>query len=162
MSRLPKSHLDYWKKRIRKRVYRSRAGEKRIVPEWQIRFHFRGKVIWFQLHTTDRDKAARKAREVSHYLMEHGAESAIAKFKHPMIVSKTDPTVGDFLAEVRSKVGLKERTFNTYAKKFRTLSAGVMLVKTDASKLDTFNDGYQNWVDRVESIKLSRLTACRI
>jgi len=78
-----------------------------------------------------------------------------------MIVRRTEPTVGEFLAEVRSKVGLKARTFNIYAKKFRTLSAGVIGIKSD-SKQDTCNGGYERWVDKVEAIKLSRLTPARV
>jgi hypothetical protein len=69
-----------------------------------------------------------------------------------------DPNVGEFLDAVRSDADLKSRTFEIYAQKFRQVAAGVANIKSTARTHDYRNGGRQEWLDRVRSVKLSRLT----
>lgn len=162
MSKLPKTHKDYWKSRLKKRSYKSSEGDSKVVEEWQVRLTHRGVEKWFNLHTNNQEAGAQKAKNIYMHLMEHGWDETLAKYKPDMLVRKDDPTVGEFLAELREKTSLKEQTYQTYAKKFRTLVAGVMGIASDSSKHDTGKDGYAKWLEKIESVKLNKLTPAKI
>jgi len=72
------------------------------------------------------------------------------------------PTVGEFIEEVRKKSGIRPATIEVYAKKFRTLVAGVTRVKTEYSKYDYVNKGHREWLEKVHSVNLSEITPPKV
>jgi hypothetical protein len=49
-----KTHVDYWRGRIRKRSYRADEGEVVEIPNWQVRLFHGGKEDWFNLATANK------------------------------------------------------------------------------------------------------------
>lgn len=153
VSRLPKTHEDYWKARLRRRTYRASDGIQREVPEWQVKLFRDGRQRWINLGTANKDTAAKMARD--HWLKLQTLGWNAVKPRRETIV---DPSVGDFLAAVRAEADLQPGTFEIYAKKFRRLVAGVVGVESGKRKHDYNGGGYDEWLARVHGVKLSRLT----
>ena len=161
ISRLPKTHQDYWLARLRKRNYQWH-GKTVEIPTWQVRLTHLGREEWFNLDTPNKSAAAVKARDIYLQLVAKGWEETRAKFKPGMEIARNGCTVGEFLAQVKAVSGLKPVTFEIYAKKFRTLSAGVFNLHGNESKFDYVHGGYQKWLERVHRVRLDRLTPQRV
>lgn len=153
-SRLAKTHEDYWKARLRRRNFRAADGSSREVPEWQVKLFRDRRQLWVNLETANKDAAARKARDLWMQLKINGWDAI--KPRREQIV---DPTVGEFLAAVRAEADLHPATFEIYAKKFRRLVVGTLGIESDRKKHDYATGGYDAWLARVESTKLSRINA---
>jgi hypothetical protein len=61
--RLPKTHEDYWKRRLKRRTYTTAEGGTRVVPEWQVQLCKDGQQRWVNLETSNKEVAAKKARD---------------------------------------------------------------------------------------------------
>lgn len=152
-SRLPKSHEGYWKQRLKRRAYTTGQGERRAVPEWQVQLCKDGQQRWLNLETSNRDLAARKARDAWVKLQADGW----AGFRPPKALA-ADLNVGDYLAAVQAEADLAPATFEIYASKFRRLVAGAMGIAAGEKRHDYFNGGHLQWREHVHSTKLVRLT----
>jgi len=161
IKRLPKTHQDYWLAKLRKRSYRWQ-GKEIEVPSWQIRLIHLGREEWFNLDTANQAAAAVKARDIYLHLLGKNWTETLAKFKPSVEVAKDGCTVGDFLAQVKAVSGLKPVTFEVYAKKFRSLVAGVCKIDGGKDKFDYVNGGHKSWLERVHAIRLDRLTPEKI
>lgn len=160
---LPKDHLSYWEGRLKKRHYTDREGKRVEVPEWQIRLFHQGRESWFNLGTANKNAAAAKARTVSLHLAAHGWDATHAKFKSEAgRAPKVDLTVGAFLRAVEGTRYLKERTFLNYQNCFRTILSEVFGIKADKSRFDYRTGGNQRWTQRIDSIRLERVTPARV
>ena len=159
---LPKTHVDYWFSRLRKRSYTDRKGQLTEIPNWQVRMRGGNRQEWFNLGTTNQSVAAKKAKEIFTFLEANGWTAALAKFKPDMEVSKDGCTVGAFLDQVKAVSGLKAGTFEIYAKKFRSLVAGVFKIEGGKTKHDYVNGGYKQWLDKVSAVHLDKLTPEKI
>jgi hypothetical protein len=60
--------------------------------------------------------------------------------------------------QVKAVSGLKPVTYEIYAKKFRSLVAGVFNIDGGKAKHDYVNGGHQEWLHRVHAVRLDRLT----
>lgn len=158
---LPKDHADYWASRLKKRSYADRQGNVVEVPEWQVRMFHAGREDWFNLGTGNKAAASVKARDVYVHLKLHGWETTLARYK-PKAGEKFDVTVGEFLDEVKAVSGLKPGTFEIYAKKFRSLAAGVFKIDGGKAKHDYVNGGYKAWLDKVRAVRLDKLAPERV
>jgi integrase len=162
VTRLAKTHQDYWQGRLKKRSYLSRDGKTAVVPTWQVRLTHLGRESWFNLDTANRAAAAVKARDIYMHLITHGWPATLAKFKPDMEVSKDGCTIGEFLDQVKAVSGLKPVTYEIYAKKFRSLVAGAFNIDGGKAKHDYANGGHQEWLQRVHAVRLDKLTPERI
>lgn len=161
-SRLPKTHQDFWQSKLKKRCFTSRDGEKIEIPTWQVRMTHLGKEAWFNLETANKTVAAVKAKDIYVSLISVGWKPTLAKYKPDMEVSKDGCTVGQFLDQVKAVSGLKPGTYEIYAKKFRSLVAGVFKISGGKEKHDYVNGGYKIWLDKVSVIRLDKLAADKI
>ena len=162
--RLPKTHVDVWYSRVRKRTYVDRASGKVIeIPEWQIRLKKDGGESWFNLGTPIQANAAKKAKEIFTFLEANGWPATLAKFKpESEITARLNLTVGDYLKTVQSLGQLRPRTFLNYQNCLRTLVAEVFGVKGDDSKYDYRQGGNAKWAARIDTVRLERLTPARV
>jgi len=80
-TKLGKTHVDYWRSRLRKRRYAGRDGLAVEVPDWQIRIKHLGRSMWFNLKTSNADIAAGQARDIYVFLVANGWEPTLAKYK---------------------------------------------------------------------------------
>ena len=160
--RLPKTHQDYWLARLRKRSYRNDEGQRVEIPVWQIRIKHLGREKWFSLDTPNRAVAAIKARDIYVSLLAQGWQATVEKFDPPVAERLTRVTVGQLLSQVKAVSGIKPGTFEIYAKKFRSLVAGVFKINVGNDKHDYVNGGYQRWLKRVHAVYLDKLTPDRV
>ncbi len=159
--RAGKSHMDYWAPRLTKRSY---AWQGKIVeiPEWQVRIAHLGRREWFNCGTANKAAAAETARKIYLSLVSKGWQLTLAQFKPDMQVSKDGCTVGDFLDQVKAVSGLKPVTYEIYARKFRSLVAGMSRIDGGKTKHDHVNGGHKDWIEKVRAVRLEKLTPERI
>lgn len=158
---LPKDHADHWTSRLKKRSYIDRQGNLIEVPEWQVRMFHGGREDWFNLGTGNKAAASVKARDIYVHLQLHGWDATLAKFK-PRAEERANVTVGEFLIQVKAVSGLRPVTYEIYAKKFRSLVAGVFKIDGGNAKHDYVHNGRQAWLDRIHAVHLDRLTPSRV
>lgn len=155
--RVGKSHVDYWTPRLKKRSY-DWEGKTVEIPEWQVRIAHLGRREWFNLGTANKATSAEKARKIYLSLISQGWDHTLTEFKPDMQVAKDGATVGEFLVQVKAVSGLKPVTFEIYSKKFRSLVAGTFGITGGKDKHDYVNGGHKAWLDKVQAIRLDRLT----
>jgi integrase len=162
-AKLSRTHQDFWVPRLKKRDYTDRKGKTVQIPDWQVRLFHAGREGWFNLGTPNQAAAAAKARDIFVFLKANGWEAALAKFKPTAeFPAVTSCTVGEFIDEVKAVSGLKPGTYEIYARKFRSLVAGVFNLHGDASKHDYVTGGHQKWLNRVHAVRLNKLTSERV
>lgn len=159
---LSKTHINYWKKHLLRSSF-TRDGELHEVTEFCIKIQHLGLRRSFALGTDNREVAAIKARDIYLTIVAKGWDAAQALFNPGMLVRKDDPTLGEFFAEVQAKAGLSAKTFRNYASAFRTIaSASASNLTDDKSKYDYRGGGQQQWLSRVDAIKLAAMTPDRV
>ncbi len=160
--RVGRSHVDYWTPRLKKRSYLDREGRLAEIPEWQVRIAHLGRREWFNTGTANKAAGADKARKIYLSLISKGWEATLDEFKPDMQVSKDGCTVGEFLDQVKAVSGLKPVTYEIYAKKFRSLVAGVFGIDGGKAKHDYVNGGHKEWLARVCGVRLDRLAPDKV
>ena len=153
--------MDYWTPKLLKRSY-AWEGKEIEIPEWQVRIAHLGRREWFNTGTANKAAAAETARKIYLSLISKGWQPTLDQFKPDMQVSKDGATVGDFLDQVKAVSGLKPVTYEIYAKKFRSLVAGVCRIDGGVSKHDYVNGGHKAWLEKVHAIRLDKLTPDKI
>ena len=158
--RLSKTHADYWHSRVCKRTTKQN-GKTVESPNFHIRLYSGDNQSWFNLGTPNQAAAARKAKEIYVHLEANGWDATIIEFKSSKGVSNKG-TIGDFLQAVKDTGKLRHRTFLNYQNCLHTIVAGVFGVKSGPAKYDYRSGGNQKWVDRINSIRLCRVTPVKI
>jgi hypothetical protein len=159
-SKLPKTHLDYWRSRLEHRTY-TENGKRVEVKEWSVRFHHDGIRKSIPLNTSNKDSAADKARTFYLSLKANGWNATLQKFLPPTEHANRgkETTVGEFLQEVERVGTLRETTFNRYAQYFRMIVAHIRgVASNDRQKFNYRTDGLKRWRDRIDATPLSRVT----
>jgi hypothetical protein len=158
--KLSRTHADYWKPRLFRRAYQHK-GKDREVNDFYVRIQHGGRREFFPLHTTNRDVGAIKARDIFLTVKGAGWDATLTKFKPDADGQpKLDVSIGDYLAAVDGIRRLRARTFYNYRNCLRTIVAesfGVRLKKGE-SKYDYRGGGNKAWNQRIEEIRLDRLT----
>jgi len=157
-----KSHLDYWRERIKRPKY-TRDGVLHHSPHWAIELQSGGKRCNWSLGTSNRDTGAALAREIYLHLQRHGWEATRTRYR-PRPEKKSDLTVGEYLEAVQEVASISPRTLESYAKALRKIVTDAFKIRTPAgqSKFDYVTGGYDAWKERVESMRLAKLTAATI
>jgi integrase len=161
---LSRTHTDYWKARLFRRTY-EQDGKQREVNDLYVRIQHGGRREFFGLGTTNQDAAAVKARGIFIFLKANGWDATLAKFKPDADgQAKLDVSIGDFLAAVDASRKLRARTFDNYRRCFRTIVAEAFGIrpKKSESKFDYRTGGHQAWAQRIDEIRLERLTPDRV
>jgi integrase len=160
---LAKTHQDHWFSRLRKRSYTDRAGQAVEIPEWQVRIKKDRREAWFNLGTSNQAVAAKKAQEIFTFLVANRWDATLAKFKPDSDAApRLNLTVGEFLNAVKTTGYLRSRTFLNYQNCLRTLVSEAFGIKGDKSKFDYRHGGNQKWVERIDGIRLERVTPDRV
>jgi integrase len=157
-----KSHLDYWRGRIKKPRY-SRNGQWFESPHWSIELQKGGRRANWSLGTSNRDSAAVLAREIYLHLERHGWQATRDRYR-PQPERKSNLTVGEYLETVREIASISPRTVESYAKALRKIAADIFEIRPPAgqSKFDYVGSGHETWKTRVEAIRLAKLTPATI
>lgn len=161
---LARTHADYWRSRLFRRAYASQ-GRACEINDLYVRIQHGGRREFFPLTTTNQDAAAIKARDIFVFLRANGWEATLAKFKRDSEAPpKLNLTVGDYLAAVEATRKLRLRTFLNYRNCLHTIVAeafGVRLKKGE-NKFDYKGGGNKAWIQRLDEIRLERLTFDRV
>jgi integrase len=161
--RVGRAHVDYWTPRLTKRNYQDRDGRTVEIPEWQIRVAHLKRREWFNTGTPNRAAAAGRARDIYLSLIAAGWDATLAKFKPDSDAApRLNLTVGAYLSAVKDTGYLRPRTFLNYQNCFRTLVSETFGVKSDESKYDYRQGGNQKWFERIDGIRLERVTPARV
>jgi integrase len=124
-----------------------------------VRLFHAGRENWFNLGTANQAVAAIKARDIYIFLKANGWEATFAKFKPESdVVPRLNVTVGEFLIAVQNTGFLRLRTFLNYRNCLRTIVSEAFGVKADDSKYDYRHGSNQKWAERVDGIRLERVT----
>src|SRR5262245_14232422 len=161
---LPRTHADYWKSRLFRRSY-SQKGERREVNDLYVRIQYGGRREFLPLSTTNQDAAARKAASLYTSIVAKGWDAALADaYKDSESSPKLDVSVGDYLAAVDATRRLRARTFLNYRNCLRTIVAESFGIrpKKGENKFDYRTGGNQSWTQRIDEIRLERLTPDRV
>lgn len=159
--RVGKSHVDYWTPRLKKRSY-DWEGKTVEIPEWQVRIAHLGRREWFNTATANKSVAAEKARKIYLSLISKGWQPTLQEFKPDMQVAKDGCTVGEFLDQVKAVSGLRPVTYEIYARKFRSIVAGMFKLDGGKKKHDYVNGGHKAWMERVLAVPLDKVTPERV
>jgi hypothetical protein len=161
---LSRTHADYWRSRLFRRAYQH-DGQQKEVNDLYVRIQHGGRREFFGLNTTNQDAAAVKARDIFTFLKANGWDATLAKFKPDADgQAKLDVTIGDYLAAVDNTRKLRARTFDNYRRCLRTIVAESFGIrpKKNESKYDYRTGGHEAWMQRIDEIRLERLTPERV
>jgi integrase len=152
-----KGDQSYWTSRLRQRTYTNSKGEKVVLTEYQVCIQFQGRREWFQLGTSVSAAAAKKAVKIYESLRTVGWAKTHEVYK-PKALIILSPTIGEFLEAVSKANILKPKTFALYARKLRKVVSDVANIVGNKEKFKHRGAGSQVWRDRVDAVRLSKLT----
>ena len=159
-SRHPKTHEAFWKAKLQKRTF-LQGAVKTEIPEWQVRLQHAGRREWINLRTTNRDAAAKRARDLYIAVLSGGWDAIVAQWKpKAQKAQKSEQvcTVGEFLTAVKASSTIKPKTLEGYAKAFRMIVAQIAAVPMSRDRFDYRTGGHRRWLDAVEAVKLESIT----
>lgn len=154
MGRHAKTDIRYWEKSIFQPTF-TRDGKTRIVGEWAVKIQHLGRRESFSLGTVNKAAAAGRAKEIYLGLQTAGWDATLAKFKPKADSScRSVITIGEFLAEVRSKFSGRAKTIEGYCRALRTIVADIFKIDGGKAKYDYRTGGRDKWLARVDAVKL--------
>lgn len=115
-----KDTATYWKDRVQPRTIRGALSSTLYA-----RLSHDGKQAWINLNTANKTTAANTAASTWAKLKKEGWESV-----KPSKSTAETITIGEYLKQVEASHTLKKATFNTYARKLRTLAAEIAGIKS--------------------------------
>lgn len=158
---LSKTDVKYWQRTVVRASYIS-DGQKRRVEDWSVKIQHAGRRETFPLGTPNKTAAAAKARDIYLCLLGKGWDAARAQFKKKRPSSGSVVTIGEFIDSARQKFGGRSKTFEDYARAFRTIVAGIFGVDGGNEKYDYRSGGRDRWLEKIHKIKLSEVTPERV
>ena len=123
LSHFSKTDISFWQNAVFRQPY-TVGRQRRLTKEWYARMQYDGRREFFPLQTPNKAAAAARARDIYLYLVSHGWDPTLAKYKpkrfeRQATSEKQSPcTVGTFLEEVFRSAS--RRTVEGYATAFRT------------------------------------------
>ena len=162
LTRKPSGHsktdIRYWQESVFRRGF-TYQGKARQTAAYSARFQHLGRRETITLDTPNRSAAAARAREIYLYLIAHGWEQTIAKYKPGMVRAISQVvTVGDFLDQVRATTTSRGRTFEDYCRNFRRIVSRIFDLDGGVQKYDYRKGGREKWLKKVHAVKLADVT----
>jgi len=151
----PKTDVRYWKDALTRTKWESEDGDGE-AKTFSVQIQYQHRRVRFPLRQSSEHAAASLARDIYLFLLANGWEATLTRFKPDAVPTKKVPTVGEYLTAARAVSGIRASTFETYCVKLRTVTAGVCNVETGVKRYG--KKGAAEWREKVEAVKLSRLT----
>ena len=150
-----KAHLAYWEGSI---------FQRRVNGNWQMILQHGGIRRKLSLETPLKPAAAARARDTYLAVITNGWDAALAQLKPEKRgnASRTEATVGEFMAELRLKADLKPRTLEGYAVAFRAIVADIFGLDAGKEKFDHRGGGHARWCERIHAVRLDAITPERV
>jgi Phage integrase family len=162
VSSYSKTDLRFWQDAVFRHVRRV-SGKRYEDSDYSVRVQYKGQRGMFALGTPNRTSAAARARDIYFYLSANGWEKTLAKYKPKAVEAANEPmTVGDLIREVQASAPKRGRTLDDYVRSFRHIVADIFSIPGGTKKYDYRAGGRQNWLERVDAVKLQNLTPALI
>ena len=145
-----KDQATYWKNRVVKRKVRGKVSD-----HYYAQIQVRGQREWINLNTGNLQSAAQEAAKAYFKIASEGWDAF-----RPKKDESEDITVGEYIAAAQKYCPIKTSTLNTYATKFRRLVAELEKLNKDQSRYNPKK--VSEWIDRVDTVKLDKITDQRI
>jgi predicted alpha/beta-fold hydrolase len=127
-------------------------GTYRELQALYVRICHQGRQHAFTFHTLNGTVAATNARDIYASILKEGWDAVLLNHRPSGEQAANDPTVGQFLAEVSAKAGLRNRTFRNYSNCFRTIIAEIFKIQGEGSKFDYRGNGHLQWRTKVDAV----------
>jgi len=166
LSHFSKTDVRHWNQSIFRKGYTA-DGQRRYTQDWYARVQHGGRRDFFALQTPNKAAAAARARDIYLYLVAHGWEPTLAKYKPKVAAPETTMdedqpvTVGRFLEELMRET-THRRTVEAYAKAFRQIVSDLFGFSDSPEKYDHRGGGWAKWLAKVHAIKLAEVTPARV
>jgi integrase len=161
MKQLAKSDVRYWQQRLF-RHSRQVDGQTFVDTNWSVRIAYQNRRDRFQLGTSNKYEAARTARFIYQNLVAKGWLAVRAEFKAKRFFGPPgkNPTIGEFLSELRVLHASKRRTIDSYAGSLRKIAADIAGISSGGTGGSP--KVHRVWREKVEALKLSVLSPVKI
>jgi hypothetical protein len=150
---LAKTGLAYWRRRVRKQPN---------SPNWFVEVSARGMRRKLSLDTPNRENAAARARDIYQIARAAGWDAVQAKYRPNAVEVKNNLSVGQFIALAESVANVEKVTWRGYVAAFRRIVSDLFDLDLGKKKFDPYGGGHQEWVQRVDAVKLANLTPQKI
>jgi integrase len=160
-----RSDVRYWQRAVFRQSY-TRNGQSFLTKAWAMKVAYEGRRETFPLGTPNKAAAAAKARDIYLFLAANGWEAALARYKKTKRITgerstERAVTVGEFLDAVFT-VSTNRSTIEGYAIAFRKIVADLFGFSGDPAKFDYRSGGRNQWLGKVHSVELSKITPAKI
>jgi integrase len=149
--------VRYW----RTRIYKPVSGEGITSNHFMVKLQYRGRRQAFSLHTASSEEAALKAKNMYQDLVSRGWQFILDKYrpKPPEPPAAAGLTFGEYIALVRSKSLIPDRTLDGYVMRVRRIVADLKGITATRKRFGPGGKGRAEWVTKVDSIPLASVTA---
>jgi len=158
---LSKTDLKYWQGTIFRPTYII-DGKKQNADDWSVKIQHAGHRETFSLGTPNKAAAAAKAKKIYLCLAGKGWDAARSQFKKHGAAAGKVVTVGEFIESARPKFGGRAKTFDDYARAFRTIVADIFGIDGGNEKYDYHSGGRERWLGKIHKVRLSEVTPERV
>src|SRR5260221_1847098 len=150
---LSKTDLAYWRRRLRKQPN---------SPNWFVEISARGMRRKLSLETPNKENAGARARDIYQIARAVGWDAVQAKYRPKAAEAKTNLTVGQFIALAESVATVERLTLRGYVAALRRIVSDSFGLDLGKKKFDPHGGGPQECVERVDAVKLAKLTPQKI
>jgi integrase len=167
MTKLRYSKTDhrYWISKLFK-PRKLRKGKRYESPFWCVRLQHESGRTTFPLETSNKGAAAARARDVYVFMLANGWQATLQQFKGKSQILpaeiKSDATLGEFLAELKSVADLKPKTLESYAIAFRTIVSQIFNIDGGKERFDYRKGGREKWIAKIHAVKLADISPARV
>jgi integrase len=148
-----KTDLVYWRKRLRKQPN---------SPNWFVEISARGVRRKLSLETPNKENAATKARDIYQLARAVGWDAVLEKYRPKTAEAKSNLSVGQFIALAESVANVEKVTWRGYVAAFRRIVSDSFGLDLGNRKFDPHGGGHRKWVERVDAVKLAKLTPQKV
>jgi integrase len=146
-------------------VYRPayvRDGRRTEVQEWYARIQHGGRREAVGLSTNERQEAGRRAARLYSRVKSAGWDVALAEFAPGRVKSTGIPTIGELITAATQAADVSPRSAKNYATCLRVIAAEAFHIRRDKSKYDYVKGGAAAYHQRIDRIRLDKLTPARV
>jgi integrase len=150
---LAKTDLAYWRRRLRKQPNSA---------NWFAEISARGVRRKLSLETPNKENAAALARDIYQLARAVGWDAVLQKYRPKSFEAKSNLRVGQFIALAETVASVQKVTWQGYVTAFRRIVSDSFNLDLGKKKFDPHGGGNQEWVQRVDAVKLANVTPQKI
>ena len=150
---LAKTDLAYWRRRIRKQPNSA---------NWFAEISARGLRRKLSLETPNKENAAVRARDIYQLARAVGWDAVLQKYRPKNFETKSNLTVGQFIALAESVVSVEKVTLRGYIAALRKIVSDSFGLDPGKKKFDPHSGGNREWLERVHAVRLANFTPQKV